>query len=180
MQSNGRASARPFFCRGREPEENDMNRLVALLALTVLVGCGGARGATNVAHFARGVGQGTAVETVDKSMRVLTLHQFELEREEAAPNIYIETRWRDRTPFADEQGLGINAAQVRAMVRARPRSTTSGMGEVYAVDLTVEQRVRLMGSNEWVAATVTPEARAFAERIAEDLKRELDVGVRRF
>lgn len=156
-----------------------MKRYMILAAILLLAGCG-ARGSAGVAHFARGVGLATANDLAEASSRVFDLHQFEIEREEEAPNIYKETRWRARTPFDDEQALGVTAAQVRAIMRARPRSTTSALGSVYTVDLTVEQRVQTLTSDEWVSITVTPAARAYAERIAADLRRELDVGVRRF
>jgi hypothetical protein len=149
-----------------------------ILAVALLAGCG-SRGPTYVAHFARGVGVASGPEAMEKANRVLSLHQFEVEREDGPPTIYIESRWRDRNPFNDEQGLGIEAAQVRAIVRARPRSGT-GMGELYTVDLTVEQRIRPMGATEWTHGTITTEARQYAARIAEDLKRLLDVGVHRF
>jgi hypothetical protein len=158
-----------------------MRKLTVAVALIMLAAaCGGQRGTSSVAHFGRGLGLATAPETIEKTHRVLGLHQFDIEQDEGPPSIYIETRWKDRTPFADEQALGIDAAQIRAMVRARPRSTTSTLGEVYTVDMTIEQRVRLMGSMEWVHHTITAEARAHAAEIAEMLRRELDVGVRRF
>jgi hypothetical protein len=154
--------------------------VVAALAVLLLAGCGGRRGDASVAHFARGIGVATAAEAVTKSHQVLALHQFEIEREEQPPVLYIETRWRNRTPFQDEFALGIEAAQVRALVRGRSRSPTSGMGELYTMDMTIEQRVRVQGTQDWAHVTVTDSARAFAARIVEDLRRELDVGVRRF
>lgn len=155
--------------------------LLSLLVLSVLplTACG-ARGSTSVAHFARAVGVGTAYDINEGAHRVFALHQFEIERQEDEPSLYLETRWRDRMPFEDEQGLGVTAAQVRAVMRGRPRSGTSALGTTYSVDLSIEQRVQTMTQEEWTSLTATPQARAYAERIAEDLRRELDVGVRRF
>jgi hypothetical protein len=154
--------------------------VMAILAVVLVAGCAGSRGSASVAHFARGIGVATGPEAVAKSHQVLSLHQFEIEREEELPSLYIETRWRNRTPFEDESALGVEAAQVRALVRGRSRSPTSSMGELYTVDMTIEQRVRVRGTAEWAHVTATDSARAFAARIVEDLRRELDVGVRRF
>jgi hypothetical protein len=154
--------------------------LMAVFALTVLSGCGSARNGSLTALFARGIGTATGPEAMDKTVQVLHLHQFELERHEGSPTIYIETRWRERTPFEDEQLLGISSAQIRAIMRGRPRSGT-GMGGLYTIDLTIEQRVRTDRNSEvWTNMVMTDQGRAYAARIAEDLRRELNVGVRRF
>lgn len=150
------------------------------LALTLsLMACATGSSQQN-AHFARDLGLATAAETVEKARLVLGLHQFEIRQEEPAPNIYIETRWRERTPFEDEQAMGLTRAQVRAIVRARPRSGTSQMGEVYTVDMVVEQRVSSALNSNWTFGTMTPSARQYATRLADDLRQRLDVGVRRF
>jgi hypothetical protein len=151
--------------------------LAAALAASACASRGGSP--NNALHFARGIGSGSASDVITRAHRVLALHQFEIYQEEAPPSIYIETRWRTRQPFEDEAMLGIDAAQTRAIVRARPRNATSAMGEAYTVDLTVENRVRVKGTEDWVHTTVTPQAEAFGKRIAEDLRTELNIGVRR-
>ena len=155
-----------------------MQRLI--LACVVLSLACATGGSSPTGAFSQNVGLATAVETAEMSRRILGLHQFEILEEQPAPNIYIETRWRERTPFADEQALGVVAAEVRAIVRARPRSGTSQMGQVYNVELRVEQRVRVPDSPEWVTGTMTRSARQFAADIAEDLRTALEIGVRRF
>ena len=130
--------------------------------------------------FSRNIGLATEAETVEMTRRILTLHQFEIRQEEPGPNLYVETHWRPRNPYADEQALGIVGAEMRAIVRARPRSGTSQMGQIYNVDMVVEQRVRTDPSSDWVMGTLTTSARSYAAELAEDLRTALDVGVRRF
>lgn len=151
---------------------------LAPLLFGAVFACSARTGST--AHFARDLGLATAAEVVEKTHRVFTLHQFEIEQEETEPIIWVETRWKQRSPFPDEHALGISDAQVRAIMRARRRSATSTLGDIYTVDLTIEQRVRVLANDEWRHSTLTPGARAFAARITEDLKRELNVGVRRY
>jgi hypothetical protein len=144
------------------------------------VGCATGGGVeANSSRFERDVGVATALDAYEKSMKVIRQYQFDIERETREGRMYIETRWRGRTPFADEQALGIAAAQNRVIVRTAPRSST-GQGELFSVNLVVENRVNVQGSPDWTEAVATSEYRAYAQKITEDLKRELDVGVRRF
>lgn len=133
----------------------------------------------DAARFEREVGTGSGTDVMVKSAKVIRQYLFEVKEQTDPPNIYIETHWRDRTPFPDEQALGIQGAQTRLIVRARQRGTTP-LGEVYAVNLAIENRVRIMGTDGWSEASATREYRDWANRIADDFRRELNVGVRRF
>ncbi|TVP48455.1 MAG: hypothetical protein EA350_03320 [Gemmatimonadales bacterium] len=153
---------------------------VAVLFL-FLSGCAsGGAGTSGSSHFARGLGVATAADLNEHGNRFMALHSFELERDEGPPSIVMESRWRERNLFPDERLLGIEVAEIRATIRARPRSGTSGMGEVYSVDLIVEQRVRVPGESEWNTEISTAQAEELATTMAEDLRRNLNVGVRRF
>ena len=153
-------------------------KAIRLVCLTAALGC--ASSGNHAAEFSSDIGTATEVEIFEMTERVLALHQFEVERQQGAPSIYVETRWRDRTPFPDEAALAIEGAQVRAIVRARPRGNTSSIGVLYSVDMGVEQRVRVMGSDDWTHMKPTPAAAEYAARIIDDLKRQLEIGVRRF
>jgi hypothetical protein len=161
-----------------------MHTVVPMLALLALVGAcassGGGGSGTGGAHFARGIGVATATDLREQASRFMALHSFELYRDDGPPSIYIESRWRERNVFPDERLLGIDTAEIRATIRARPRSGTSGMGEVYNVDLIIEQRVRVPGEEEWNTDIITEQAEELAVSMAEDLRRNLNVGVRRF
>jgi hypothetical protein len=134
----------------------------------------------NRARFERDVGVATWAEGYDRAVKIIRQHQFELERETDPPVLYLETRWRNRVPFDDEQALGIGDAQVRLIVRGNVRNTTSMQGDLYSVSMVVENRVQLRSSVDWSDGTATTQYREWAQRITDDLKRELDVGVRRF
>jgi hypothetical protein len=129
--------------------------------------------------FEWNVGTATGRDAYDKAMKIIRQHQFVIEREIAGPTIYIETRWRDRMPFADEQALGFRAIQNRLVVRGNPRSGSS-LGPLYGVRFTIENRVQIGDSNDWIETVFTPQFRDYAQRISDDLRRELDVAVRRY
>lgn len=131
----------------------------------------------NDARFERQVGTGSAQDLVSISTRVVRQHRFEIYKEEGAPRIYIETRWLDRHPFDDEQALGVTQAQTRLMLRGTSHGSTP-LGALYRLDLTVENRVQLGAPDEWTESMATADYRKYADRITEDLKRELTVGVR--
>lgn len=154
--------------------------MVALALALGLAACASAGGSGSSSHFARSIGVGTAADIDQQGQRFMALNQFEMEREEAAPNIYMESRWRERSVLDDEYALGIDAAEIRATIRARPRSGTSAMGDLYTVDLIIEQRVRLANESVWTTETLTEGARELAATMAEDLRQSLDIGVRRF
>jgi hypothetical protein len=122
---------------------------------------------------------GSSEQIYEKAIRLVQLHQFDVEREARESGIYIETRWRPRIPFDDERSLGINTAQSRVIVRANLRNTTE-LGELYSVSMVVETRVQTPGSQEWSYAIATSQYREWAQKLTDDLRRELDVGVRRF
>jgi hypothetical protein len=158
-----------------------MRRLMALTLIAMSAACasGGGSNSPGVINNTRGMGNATAIETYEITSRILTMHQFEVEHEAGPPTIYFQTRWRERHPFEDEVRMGIDGARIRATVRARARSQTSLMGEFYNVDLAIEQQVRFNDSNAWEIRPATASAVAYAEEIAQDMRRALDVGVRR-
>lgn len=152
-------------------------RLLLLSFLAGVAACASS-GRSSPAVFAQDIGRATPTELNVQVPRILALHQFEIERVAEAPNYYVETRWLDRRPFNDELVAGVEAAQVRAIVTARPRSTTVD-ANFYTVDMKVEQRVRGMASNEWVMTEPTEMAAEFAREIIGDMRQALDVGVHR-
>jgi hypothetical protein len=158
---------------------NLVRSLVPLAAVLLLAACSARGTDANLTRFDRSVGVGTATDIQDRVMKVLRLHQFVIEREQDPPNIYIETRWRNRRPFEDEQHLGITAAQIRAIVRTSSRSSTP-QGQLFNVNLRIETRVQLPGSSDWSSEIATPQYQEYVEVIFEDLRRELEIGVRTF
>jgi hypothetical protein len=154
--------------------------MLAFLAVVAVVatGCASGGGGSGEVRLDRNVGSATLNDLRERANRVVRIHQFEIEREDDEGMYYLETRWRDRTLFDDERALGIQSAQSRVVVRGNPRSPTA-QGQFYSVNIIVENRVSL-GIGEWREQVLTDEFRGWANRIIEDLRRELDVGVRQF
>lgn len=156
-------------------------RRIALVAGLVLAGCSSAlqpAGEANTARFERQVGQGTALDLVTNSARVIRQQQFEVYRQQTEPPIYIETRWRDRRPFDDEQMLGATRAQTRLILRGNQYGSTP-LGPLYRLQLAIENRLQLGTIDEWSDRHLTREYREWADRLTEEFRRELEVGVRR-
>jgi hypothetical protein len=159
-----------------------MRRTLFVMCLVAISGCSGAMQANNAAtatRFERGLGMASARDVMDKTSKVIRQHQFEVFRSENPPNLYLETHWRTRAPFEDEERVGVVAAQTRVIMRAQQRGTST-LADFYSVDLTIENRVQRMGGGDtWDATLATPQYVAYANRITQDLKDELNIGVRR-
>lgn len=155
-------------------------RLAAvMLAGGLLAGCASSGNGGADTRFERAVGTGSVTDVLERSMKVLRQHQFEIQQQMDAPNIYIETKWRARVPFDDEVVIGVRLAQTRAIVRAKPRGT-GGMGETYAVDVTIENRVQRTEGSDWLTDVATPLYRKYADQITSDFRNELTIGVRKY
>ncbi len=127
----------------------------------------------------RNVGVASHYDLAEKASRVIQLNQFEVEREEYDGIFYIETRWRDRAPFDDEQANGVEAAQSRMIVRGSPRAPDPD-GQLYNVTVIVQNRVSVVGESGWRRDLTTSRFNEYARQITEDLRDELEIGVRRF
>jgi len=148
---------------------------VGVLFAVGLTACATAGPEANRTRFQRAVGQATPVTARELTLRILNQYAFIIEQEQPIPNIVIQTRWKDRAPFPDEEALGIRKAQNRMFIMARPRSTTQN-AEIYNVDVVIENRVMLTGSEAWTDASATAQYQRWANQIVEDFTRELNVG----
>lgn len=157
------------------------HRLLPVLLLALVAGAcaSGGRGGSSV--FRTDIGNATLNDAVTLTQRVLAQHHYELESADTVPQMRFETRWRSRRPFSDELALGINEAESRVIVTGRERSQ-SEMGAIYALNMVVENRVKVAGSPTWNEATVhTPEFRAYANEMANFFRGLIrDIGVRRY
>lgn len=129
--------------------------------------------------FERSLGTASGPDAIERSGRVLREFQYEVDREEETPRlITIQTRWKRRSPFEDERAIGISAAETRVTVTARHRQETVA-GALYGVSLSIENRVQLASTTEWLGEHASPMYRTYADSLASRLQRELTVGVRR-
>jgi hypothetical protein len=149
---------------------------VAVVVL-LLAGCGSAGGS---ALYRREVGTASGPDALERGALVLRQYHYEVSREEAAPNLMLETHWLPRAVFADEAALGVTDAESRVTLNGRQRVDTL-LGSVYAMTIVVENRVRQAGSDAWQETVNTPMFTEYAEGIARRLEEELrTIGVRRF
>jgi len=131
-----------------------------------------------MARFERSVGTGSATDLIAVSTRVVRQNNFEIYKEDGAPRIYIETRWKDRYPFDDEQALGATRAQTRLILRGTAHGTTP-LGPLFKLDVSIENRLQLAVPDRWTENHATPEYRKYADRVTEDLRRELEIALRK-
>jgi hypothetical protein len=150
--------------------------LPLLIVVLAMAACSSAQGPeANRSRFMRNVGQAQPNTARELAMRIITQYGFMVELEQPLPNLVIQTRWRERAPFADEEALGIQHAQNRMFITTRPRSATNN-ALTHSVDVVIENRVRLVGSDAWTDASATKDYEKWANRIVEDFTRELNVG----
>jgi len=128
------------------------------------------------------LGAATPGDASEKTSRILQQYQYEFERTEGPPNIYLLTRWKQRLPFDDERDAGIDLAQTRFIVEARARTRSPDGPDVYNVRLRVENLFQMRGgSGDWESTgVVTPEFRSYANGVAEEMRAALVSGIRVF
>jgi len=124
-------------------------------------------------------GLATAFDAMDKPVRVLRNHLYDMERQDGPPNIYLLTRWHQRRPLADEAALGAELAHTRFIVEGRPRQRNPETGDdLYTVRVRVENQLQMQGETDWVRVEPTADFRAYAAHIADLIREELEMGVR--
>jgi hypothetical protein len=158
-----------------------MLRRTLLLALVVmLTGTACASGRAGTPVYRREIGSATLGDAVTLAEQVINRHGFEMETQDVQPDIRMVTKWRPRQVLRDEQQLGITSAESRIIVTGRMRGQTE-LGAYYNVNMTIENRLRVAGSDEWNETMNTPEFLEWAARIANDYRQLVDnIGVRRF
>jgi hypothetical protein len=148
------------------------------IALLFLAACASSGSGGASALFQRNIGNASRPDAMDRSLRIVHQFQYEVFRQDEGANIRIETHWKPRLPFEDEQVLGITAAETRLIITAILRNDLKATAS-YDVNLTVENRVRTGIDEVWNETTVTDMFREYADRITQEFKRELMIGVRR-
>lgn len=160
-------------------------RLSRTAAVIILFGIPAAAGCASLAEqgdpstFRQDVGTSTRHDVLQESERLLLASGFQVRRQDTDPRIFIETHWRDRAPFQDEEESGVVDAQSRIVIVARPRTST-GLGELYAVEMQVENRVRRLEDRNWVSLAASAQYREWAGQLVRQLRSRLDTGVRTF
>ncbi|MFB0517524.1 MAG: hypothetical protein ACETWG_13105 [Candidatus Neomarinimicrobiota bacterium] len=130
-----------------------------------------------------GAGEATSRDIFVKAPRILDRYQYEIVRqEESSHQLYFETRWQLRSPLDDERLLGVVETRTRLTIQARPRraAAVSGAANLYIVQIVAENMVRLSDHEEWIRIANTDMYKAYVRSVAEDLKNEFRMSMRRF
>ena len=150
-----------------------------LAPLVLLLGTACASGGGS-ALFRRDLGNASGPDALAVAMRVAQQYSYQIANVDSLKAIRIETEWQKRKPFDDEAAFGIQDAESRLLIVARPRGNTM-IGSNYSVNLTVENRLRVQGESSWNESLNTEMFNAYAEKIALDLKQlYTNIGVRRY
>jgi hypothetical protein len=128
------------------------------------------------------LGTATTFDFQEKSQRALNKYQYVIERYEEYGNIlYLETQWKDRQIFEDEQASGIIEAKSRIILEARPSTRSSGgVAKLNKVEFTAENLVMFENTQTWASVPMTPLCKAYFKRFADDLRAEFRTGFRRY
>jgi hypothetical protein len=152
-------------------------RYVFAAALLVVTACASGAGS---ALFRREVGNASGLDALNIAQRVAQQYTYQIESVDTLRDIRVETEWLKRRPFEDETAAGIDDAESRLLIVARPRGQTV-LGTNYSVILTVENRLRVQGSSAWNESLNTPMFTAYADKIAAEMKQLFtNIGVRRY
>jgi hypothetical protein len=155
-----------------------------LVCTTLVVGCAGksAGSAELVTEpFRVNVGRATSWDVGRRTPQVLERYHYVIQRSDSSSSqIYIETRWRHRAPFAEEEALGISSARSRIIIRARGGRGTLGSAALMTVEFTMENMLLDHETGVWREGTATEMFRKYANEIADRLKEEFLSGIRVF
>lgn len=150
--------------------------LLSLLAATL--GC--ASSGRGTAIFRRDVGTATMNDALMIGQQIIGRYGYDVQNADTLREIRVLTHWKQRRPFADELELGIENAETRMLIVGRPRAINQ-MGSFYAMNVTIENRVRTPADTDWNESRNTPMFRAWADELANEYKRLItNIGVRRY
>lgn len=155
-------------------------RRAAFLAIAALACASGARRAVPSAEVTRDVGVASASDFQRGVPLVLRRNGYEIIRADGPPALYVETEWRTRHPYADEAERGVSRARFRVLVRGRARGDVGTAQPLYAVQLTLENWVSIIGQEEWTRVPASPQLVESAQALTRELAMEIDVGSRRY
>ena len=154
------------------------NRLVLSALFAVIVAACASGSGARLYQKEVGLASGTDLRRIT-SLMYLRFH-YEVAEHDSVPMLRWESHWRPRSPFRDEQELGVTNAESRLIVIGRARSESDVM-TTYTARVTMENRVRVAGSEVWNESLNTPMFRAYADSLAEGFRTEIaNIGVRRY
>jgi hypothetical protein len=159
-------------------------RILLGLALAGLISCAGSssqktRDAGN--KYSAAVGLASTYDFGDITRKAFDKYLFQVERYiESGERIYVETQWKLRRLFDDEQMQGVVEAQSRIILETRPRIRSGGEAKLSTVQFTAENKVLLANSGLWVNAPMSAMCREYFKGFAEDLRTTFSASMRRY
>jgi hypothetical protein len=155
--------------------------MLLLLLLLLAVGAGACASSRGVPQYRQEIGSASGPDAMILAEQVLGRHGFHIEQADTTPEIRILTRWRQRAPLEDERALGVTGAENRVLIVGRIRGQASDLGALHIITMTIDNRVQMAGSPEWVETLNTDMFREYAAEIVNDYRQlVLNIGVRRF
>lgn len=154
-----------------------LRRLLPLLLLAFLphaAGCastsGQGGGGADALTVSLGLASATGIEPATADL--LSRFGYQIERYEHTRNeVYLETRWNERSPLEGEAEAGYATARTKLYIRGRPR------GPNLSLRMRVENEVR-RPAGDWEPLSPTSEFVEYARQIGDELKAEYDRGIR--
>ena len=159
-------------------------RLVLGLALAGLIACAGSssqktRDSGN--KYTDSVGLASTYDFGDITRKAFDKYLFQVERYvESGDRIYVETQWKLRRLFDDEQIQGVVEAQSRIIMETRPRIRSGGEAKLSTVHFTAENKIMLANSGMWVNAPMSPMCREYFKNFADELRTTFSASMRRY
>lgn len=151
-----------------------------LVLLFVATGCASSGSESGDANYRERLVLATESDAVRIAEQVLPSFGYNPEPSVQGNTLVIETSWRSRSPFPDEEAEGIQAAQTRVIVEGRQRTDTIEGQQYFALVLLVQNETRREGE-DWRSTRNTPDFVAYADRIKEEFEDAfLSIGVRRY
>ena len=93
-----------------------------------------------------------------------------IRQEETARDVYIETDWKERNVFEDEEEKDIVSARTRLIFRARPRHAGQ-----YTIHMFADNEVIIKGMGSWQQGFFSPMLQASLNDISKELRLEYKV-----
>ncbi len=159
-------------------------RIAAIAAATLLLlnlSCAGSSGRSSINNtYSSEAGSATGHDLKEKANFVFAKLNYQFERfEQFQTRIYLETFWRDRTPFPDEAAIGAQIARTRFILRARERVSKSDSElSVYKVRITGENEVKFNEDDGWVRLPLTAAAEEYIRSCISEYRSEINSGIR--
>ncbi len=161
------------------------NAFWALCLAGLLFGCAGTSGSGSsngrVEVYNNDLGIATNYGIQDQTQEILVnKYHFEvLYYDDTSNRVYVETDWKERTPFEDERHQGVLQAKSRIILEARPRGRTGETSRM-SVRFKGENLLYFSDTASWERGHMTRQCRAYFKEIANELKTRFATLVREY